>query len=167
MEWGRRETLSIWEDKRLRKQIICLRNCRGISEVSHVDCTVTKIKALLNKHSLCPVLPISLLTFSFTMYTLTERTWESHTGIKQYHWLHHWVDAKYRRKWCLWLSESLFPISITMASQRLWLISYASTERAAILQAVNCSNFNIGTSVVGESFVVLIFLQRHSLRPEP
>lgn len=58
--------------QRLAKQMIILRNCRGISENFHVDCAVIKIKALLNRHSLCPVLPISLLTSSFMMYTLTE-----------------------------------------------------------------------------------------------
>jgi len=93
--------------QRLTKQMICFRNSRRFSEVSHVDCAVTKIKALLSKHSVCPVLQISLLTSSFTMYTLTERTWESHTGIKGHRCLHHWKDAKdRRRKRCLLFSES-------------------------------------------------------------
>lgn len=156
--------------QRLAKQMICLRNCRRIFEVSHVDCAVIKIKALLNKHSLCSVLPISLLTSSSTMYTLTERTWESHTGIKAYQFLHHWKYAKdRRRKRCLvfWIrKELLFPISITMVSQRLWLISYPSSARASILQAVKYLNFNTWTTVAGESVVLFIFMQHHSLRPE-
>lgn len=44
------------EKTKVNKADDLLRNCRMISEVSHVDCIAIKIEVLLNKQSLCPVL---------------------------------------------------------------------------------------------------------------
>lgn len=145
--------------------MICLRNCRRTSEVSHVDSAI--IKVLHNKVNVCPALPISLLTSSFMMYPLTERTWESHTGIKGYQCLHHWKDAKDRSTiWCLWFSASKNDCYFPSQS---WCFHRDSdpTARAGILQAVKCSNFSGWTTIVDYSVLfILIFMQHHSLRPE-
>lgn len=53
---GEKKNTLMSEKTKVNKADDLLRNCRMISEVSHVDCIAIKIEVLLNKQSLCTVL---------------------------------------------------------------------------------------------------------------
>lgn len=117
--------------QRLTRQMICLRDYRGISEISSVACAIMKMKVLFNNLSLSPVLHFLCLSLYLQRTHWLKEHGKNALGPKD-------TDASIIRKmqWTgrekdfsgfLHKNRLLFPISIVMVSWRLWPISCPST----------------------------------------